>query len=110
MICQMPLSGAFDIDPLTRYHMRMATPNNNTGDISLDTPEQICAYREVMIYQGLKFEISTAARGIPMRLTRGVSCYALAKKEYGLKGNREKVLAALKEILEAKYKIELKPL
>jgi hypothetical protein len=42
-----------------------------------------------------------------MRLTRRISCYALAKKEYGLKGNREKVLAALKEILEAKYGVTL---
>ena len=86
------------------------TVTDTSGGIMLDTPEQICAYRELMIYNGLKFEIKTAARGTPMRLTRGVSCYALAKKEYGLKGNREKVLAALKEILEAKYKIELKPL
>jgi len=78
-----------------------------TNDIVLNTPAQICAYRELMIYNGLKFEIKTAARGTPMRLTRGVSCYALAKKEYGLKGNREKVHAGLKEALEAKYGITL---
>ena len=90
------------------YNLRMnSTTHNNEGGIMLDTPEQICAYRELMIYNGLKFEIKTAARGIPMRLTRGVSCYALAKKEYGLKGNREKVLAALKELLEAKYGVAL---
>jgi hypothetical protein len=83
------------------------TVTDTSGGIMLDTPEQICAYRELMIYNGLKFEIRTAARGIPMRLTRGVSCYALAKKEYGLKGNREKVLAGLKEILEAKYGVTL---
>jgi hypothetical protein len=83
------------------------TETETSGGIMLDTPEQICAYRELMIYNGLKFEIKTAARGIPMRLTRGVSCYALAKKEYGLKGNREKVLAGLKEILEAKYGVTL---
>ena len=70
----------------------------------LNTPEQICAYRELMIYSGLKFEIKTNGR---MRLTRRVSCYALAKREYGLKGNREKVLAGLKEILEAKHGITL---
>ena len=68
------------------------------------SPESICAYRELMIYSGLKFEIKTNGK---MRLTRNISCYALAKKEYGLKGNREKVLAALKEILEAKYGVVL---
>jgi hypothetical protein len=57
-----------------------------------------------MIYNGLKFEIKTNGK---MRLTRNISCYALAKREYGLKGNREKVLAALKGILEAKYGITL---
>lgn len=79
----------------------MSTTNN---DIALDTPEKICAYRELMIYSGLKFEINTNGK---MRLTRNISCYALAKREYGLKGNREKVLAALKEILEAKYGVAL---
>ena len=84
-----------------------STTTNNEGGIMLNTPEQICAYRELMIYNGLKFEFRTASRGTPMRLTRGVSCYALAKKQYGLKGNRQKVLAALKELLEAKYGIPL---
>jgi hypothetical protein len=37
-----------------------------------------------------------------------VSCYALAKREYGLKGNRAKVLADLKEILEEKYGVTLR--
>ena len=81
--------------------MESTTTNN---DITLTTPESICAYRELMIYSGLKFEIKTNGK---MRLTRRISCYALAKKEYGLKGNREKVLAALKEILEAKHGITL---
>lgn len=70
----------------------------------LNTPEQICGYRELMIYSGLKLEVKTEGR---MRLTRRVSCYALAKREYGLKGNRAKVLAGLKAILESKYGITL---
>ena len=78
-----------------------STTNN---DIALTTPAQICGYRELMIYSGLKFEVKTNGK---MRLTRNISCYALAKREYGLKGNREKVLAALKEILEAKYGVTL---
>lgn len=70
----------------------------------LNTPEQICGYRELMIYSGLKLEVKTEGR---MRLTRRVSCYALAKREYGLKGNRAKVLADLRAILESKYGITL---
>ena len=81
--------------------MNSTTTNN---DIALTSREQVCAYRELMIYNGLKFEVKTNGK---MRLTRGVSCYALAKREYGLKGNREKVLAALKEILEAKHGVTL---
>jgi hypothetical protein len=83
----------------------MNTTNNNehSGGIMLDTPEQICAYRELLIYNGLKFEIRTARNGHPMRVSRGISCYAIAKRTYGLKGNRDKVLAALKTHLEAKY-------
>jgi len=81
--------------------MESTTTNN---DIALTTPAQICAYRELMIYNGLKFEVKTNGK---MRLTRRISCYALAKKEYGLKGNRVKVLADLKATLEYKYGITL---
>ena len=78
-----------------------STTNN---DIALTTPEQICGYRELMIYSGLKFEVKTNGK---MRLTRRISCYALAKKEYGLKGNRVQVLADLKATLEYKYGVTL---
>lgn len=81
--------------------MNSTTTNN---DIALTTPSEICAYRELMIYNGLKFEIKTNGK---MRLTRNISCYALAKREYGLKGNRVKVLADLKATLEYKYGITL---
>lgn len=70
----------------------------------LDTPEQICAYRELMIYRGLKLEVISGGK---MRLTRGKSCYAIAKAEYSLKGNRVKVLADLKATLEYKYGVTL---
>lgn len=91
------------MDAAVWYNTRMESTTTN-NDIALDTPEKVCAYRELMIYSGLKFEIKTNGK---MRLMRRISCYALAKKEYGLKGNREKVLAGLKEILEAKYGVTL---
>lgn len=46
------------------------------------------------IVSGIKLEMKTK-----MKLTRGISCYALAKQEFGLKGNKEKVYAAMVAIL-----------
>ena len=83
--------------------MNSTTPNVHSGGIMLDTPEQIRGYREILIYNGLKFEIHTARNGRAMKVSRGISCYAIAKRTYGLKGNKEKVLAALKTHLEEKY-------
>lgn len=68
--------------------------------IVLDTPEKIRYFREMMIYKGLRLENNTNGR---MRLSRRVSCYALAKKEFGLRGGRGSVLAQLRVILCRKY-------
>lgn len=57
-------------------------------------PESVNLFRLMTMIRGLRVEL----RG--MRLTRGVSCYAMAKKEFGLKGNKEKVLAQLEAVLE----------
>lgn len=70
----------------------------------LNTPAQIAAFRALTIYRGLKLEVQTNGA---MRLTRGVSCFALAKREFGLKGNRAKVLADLKAALESQYGLTL---
>ncbi len=53
------------------------------------TGEGITRYRLLTIISGIKLEMKG------LRLTRGVSCYALAKREFGFKGNRAKVLAQL---------------
>ena len=48
------------------------------------TGEQIDTYRAQMILNGLYMEVKHN-----MRLTaKAPSCYSLAKKEYGLKGNK----------------------
>ena len=51
-----------------------------------DTPEAINAYRNQVLLRGLQAEV----RG--MKLTRGRSCYAVIKEQFGLKGNKKKVL------------------
>ena len=58
-----------------------------------DTPEAINAYRNQVLLRGLQAEV----RG--MKLTRGRSCYAVIKEQFGLKGNKKKVLDQFKAIV-----------
>ena len=60
----------------------------------LDTPEQIEAFRQRSLLRGLKLET------MGLRLSRGRSCYAIVKEEFGLKGSKEKVYQQLKSLLE----------
>jgi len=60
----------------------------------LDTPEQIEAFRQRSLLRGLKLET------MGLRLSRGRSCYALVKEEFGLKGSKEKVYNQFKKLLE----------
>jgi len=62
--------------------------------IVIDTPEGIAAARLITLYHGLKLEATTG-----MRLTRGRSCYAIVKEEFGLKGNKAKVYEAFGALL-----------
>ncbi len=58
------------------------------------TGNSIDFFRMATIANGLKCE----AKGF--KLTRGVSCYAIAKREYGLKGNLAKVTEQFNALLE----------
>jgi hypothetical protein len=58
----------------------------------LDTPEQIQHYRLFVMLSGLKLEIA----GLKMR---GGSCYAMAKREFGFKGNKTAVYNQLATLL-----------
>jgi len=58
------------------------------------TGEQIDTYRAQMILQGLYMECKHN-----MRLTaKAPTCYSLAKKEYGLKGNKVSVYNQLAQL------------
>jgi len=59
-----------------------------------DTPEAINAYRNQVLLRGLQAEV----RG--MKLTRGRSCYAVIKEQFGLKGNKQKVLDQFTKLLQ----------
>ena len=59
------------------------------------TGAHIPLYRLMVMAQGLKLEIKG------LRFSRGRTCYALAKSEFGFKGNKAKVLAQLQAHIEA---------
>jgi hypothetical protein len=64
-----------------------------SNSITLNTPEQISAYRLLMLASALKLE----TKGIyPIK---GCSAYAKIKKEFGLRGNKLKVLSQFDEML-----------
>jgi hypothetical protein len=52
--------------------------------------ENVLAYRQKVMLAGLKLE----TKG--MKMSRGPSCYAMAKKEFGFKGSKQKVYEQLK--------------
>ena len=58
------------------------------------TGESIPHYKLLLLIQGLKAELKG------FRLTsKGRTCYSLLKSNYGLKGNRESVLAQSQDIM-----------
>ena len=59
----------------------------------LTNPTQIATFRYCTMLRGLKLEISG------LKVSRGMTMYALIKKELGLKGTRESVYNQLAEML-----------
>ena len=57
------------------------------------TADHIPFYRLLVMRKGLQMEIEG------LRISRGRTCYALAKSEFGFKGNRDKVLAQLEDYI-----------
>jgi hypothetical protein len=59
------------------------------------TGDDIQIYRLLTIRQGLRLEMDG------LRITnRGSTCYAIARKEFGFRGNRAKVLAQLNDYID----------
>jgi hypothetical protein len=59
----------------------------------LTNPTQIATFRYITILRGLGLEIKG------MRMSRGMTMYAIIKKELGLKGTRESVYNQLADML-----------
>ena len=61
----------------------------------INTPEKIDMYRMHVLHKMLKLEML----GVKMSKSRQPSAYSVIKKEYGLKGSRQKVYDAFEEII-----------
>ena len=66
------------------------------------TGDSIPKYRLLMLRQGLKMEM----KGLRIS-SRGPTAYSIIKKEFGLKGSRERVLTAFESILVNEYGLSL---
>lgn len=66
------------------------------------TGNSIPKYRLLMLRQGLKMEM----KGLRIS-SRGPTVYSIIKKEFDLKGSREKVLTAFESILVNEYGLSL---
>lgn len=68
-----------------------------SGGTAIVGKTSINFYRLVTLLSGLRFEIKTGG----MKICRGPSCYSIIKREFGFKGNKEKVLEQFSTYVEA---------
>ena len=68
-----------------------------------DTPEKIELYRMHVLHKMLKLEIV----GVKMNKGGQPTAYSVIKREYNLKGSRQKVLDIFNDIIEVQQKGEI---
>jgi hypothetical protein len=74
----------------------------NGEPVLFDGPEAVNFFRMNALLQGMKSELRSG-----MRLTRGPSCFTRVRREYGLKGSKQKLIEQFEElVLEANAKME----
>jgi hypothetical protein len=76
---------------------KLNVERGKSGAISIVGQESVSIFRLTVMLRGLMIEVKTG-----MQMTRGPSCYTLAKREFGLKGSKEKVLEQLTKIVNDK--------
>jgi len=62
--------------------------------MTMITGKQIPIYRLMVLLKGIELE------GKGIKVSKGRSCLAIVKKEFGWKGNREKILNLLAEEID----------
>jgi hypothetical protein len=75
---------------------------NTVGGGMMITGDDIQEYRLIVLRSALKLEI----KGI--RMNRGRTAYSIIKEEFGLKGNRQRVLEQFEELLKDEFQTEEK--
>lgn len=73
-----------------------------TGTVAMIGKEAVNVYRLITILQGMKFELRTG-----MKLTnKAPSCFTIARREFGIRGNKAKLIEQMEEIVaQAKSQI-----
>lgn len=72
-----------------------------SNEIAVMTGEQVLNARLLTLKTGLKIET------LGLRLTsRHRSCYSIIKEEFGLKGNKKRVLEQFENLLKLKFQTE----
>jgi hypothetical protein len=66
---------------------------------AFDGPKAVNFFRMNTLLQGMKFELKTG-----MKMTRGPSCFTRVKKEYALKGNKQKLIAQFEALVSEENK------
>lgn len=88
---------------MTTKNTEKAVTVHERGGVTI-VGEGIAMLRLLTIARGIKLE------GIGLKLTRGVSCLAIAKREFGFKGSRAKVYEQVLEMIrEHQKKAEIAP-
>jgi hypothetical protein len=62
----------------------------------IEGKENMLEFRLMLLHSALEFEVKTG-----MRMSRGPSAYSIVKKEYGFRGNKQRVLDQFEEFLTA---------
>jgi hypothetical protein len=69
-----------------------------------DGPQAVNFFRMNALLQGMRTELKTG-----MRLTRGPSCFTRVRKEYGLRGNKQKLIEQFEKLVaEENQRMEYK--
>jgi len=73
----------------------VAITSDGHGGFTIDGPDDMKLFRVLVLRTGLALEV----KGI--RLSRRArSCYATVKEEFGIKGNKKRVLEQLDDLIE----------
>jgi hypothetical protein len=84
-----------------REEVVMAITSGGHGGFLITGSDDVQLYRILTLRSGLALE----SKGL--RLSRGRSCYAIVKEEFGFRGSKAKVLAQLDDLIAARKEVRM---